>query len=31
MKELKNVKDHKVMNERKNWRIEECEGSWSNE
>ena len=27
MKELKNVKDHEVMNER----IEERKGSWSNE
>ena len=27
MKELKNVKDHEVMNER----IEECKGSWRNE
>ena len=27
MKELMNVKDHEVMNER----IDKCEGSWSNE
>ena len=26
MKELMNVKDHEVMNER----IDECKGSWSN-